>query len=344
MQVNIIRDIDDFVSAKEKWNSLFNNRKYSVFQSFNYNYYSWLSILSKEKNKLHILLISKENILISICPFYLDRYKTLRFINDIHTDYCDILLDEVFDLNIILSKFLFVRRISFMNLLKDSNILKVFKYSNYKLSYSINDRKISCLYLKKGLFPDNYDIFRSKHKSEFRRICKKYPNSKHLLLTYKDTLFPIEEIKELRSKMINLGLRKDGFLDNSLLELICDLYNKGDLIISLIKKKKKNQAISFLFVKNSEYLVWIDMYDNSKMINLFNYISFISLLSHDKDVNIHFGRGDYKYKVKNFLPTIDNLIRIEVFFNWFYYIIYQIASYILIHIKNLYKKILSESI
>ena len=38
-------------------------------------------------------------------------------------------------------------------------------------------------------------------------------------------------------------------------------------------------------------------------------------MSLKKDVNIHFGRGDYFYKLNNFKPKIENLQHVYVFFS-----------------------------
>ena len=43
------------------------------------------------------------------------------------------------------------------------------------------------------------------------------------------------------------------------------------------------------------------------MINLYNYIKFIELVSLDKDVSVNFGRGDYRYKLSNFQSDIAQL-------------------------------------
>ena len=45
-------------------------------------------------------------------------------------------------------------------------------------------------------------------------------------------------------------------------------------------------SISFILCKKSNYLIWIDLYDNTKMINLFNYVSLISSLSKKNKINI----------------------------------------------------------
>ena len=70
---------------------------------------------------------------------------------------------------------------------------------------------------------------------------------------------------------------------------------------------------AFYAIAELEYLVWIDMYDDSKMINLYNYILAISSLSAEESVKINFGRGSYNYKIKNFLPVEKKLYSMYIF-------------------------------
>ena len=39
--------------------------------------------------------VENKDKVVAILPFYIDRRNTLRFINDIHTDFCDILFDSI---------------------------------------------------------------------------------------------------------------------------------------------------------------------------------------------------------------------------------------------------------
>ena len=55
------------------------------------------------------------------------------------------------------------------------------------------------------------------------------------------------------------------------------------------------------------------MYDESKMINLFNYINLMSKNSFKNSIIINFGRGLYNYKISNFLPEKRDLFSISIF-------------------------------
>lgn len=342
MQVEIINNINNLLSYKREWDFMFSKKEYTFFQSFTYNYYSWKHILSLNKgNVLNIIFIRKDNKLIAILPFYIDRKKKLRFINDIHTDFCDILLEKKFNFGELISSLPIVHSYSFINLTNQSNFLNIFSVNEFKYQYTeSNITRYSYIDIPRGDFPNNHAFLRSKQKSEFRRIKKLHVDSEHSTFHYENDKFPIELIKSLRIKMINLRIRDDKFLDDSLICLINDLYLKGEIIISMIKDSTGVQAISFILFNDNKYLFWIDMYDKSKMINILNYIFFITKFSKLHDVNIQFGRGDYSYKLKNFLPIVNNLNSISIFFNKFDLIFFKFYLYIIRFLKSIFKKII----
>lgn len=337
MKFEIIDNINKFSEIESKWNKLYFSGDYTFFQSFNYNFFSWKNILFNDSlNTLNIILVSQNNTLVAICPFYIDKLKRLRFINDIHTDFCDILLIKEFEFSKIIKSFSLVKSISFINVTKASKILKVIDLDQYIYIHKYQSF-FSYINLEKGEFPQNHLILRSKQKSEFRRIAKKHINSIHLILSINSSDFPINEINALRNKMIMSKVRKKSFLDSNFLNLIQSLYAKNELIISIIKNDTCIKAISFILKKDNNYLFWVDMYDHSKMINIFNYIKFISVKSSRKDVNVHFGRGDYLYKLNNFKPRIENLLHINIFFRNLDLLYFKVKSNIFSFVRKTYK-------
>ena len=149
----------------------------------------------------------------------------------------------------------------------------------------------------------------------------------------------MDEIILLRRKMFQSGLRSKNFLTNSQLSVIQELYNKKRLVLSVIKKENVIQAISFILKEGSNYLFWIDIYNDSKLINLYNYVMAISLLSSEKDVLINFGRGVYQYKSKNFLPSVYQLYSINIFFSKWDEIMFNTKSIFIRILRFIYKKI-----
>ena len=342
MQIDVIKRLEDLKSIKDDWNLLFNRRRYSAFQSFYFSYYSWKKELSIDKrNKLSVVIIRKKEP-IAIFPFYLDKKRRLRVINDIHCDFCDCLLEEPFDFNIIINTLrdnFNIKYVSLINLKKNSFLLNSLKLMSNYLLISGSDYNYSYLNLEKGHFPNNKTDYRSKQISEFRRIEKKHNNKKHRILNVVDSAFPFQEILLLREEMIALGTRKKDFLPESQIALLLSLYNSKNLILSVIYHNSKINAISFILVRSYEYLFWIDMFNDKKMINIFNYISLIRYYSNKKNIKLNFGRGIYDYKLQNFLPEIAPLFYCNIFFNKFDRLFHLSLTIVKNFLKFTYKRL-----
>jgi len=338
MNLKIINNISDFKDLKEDWNTLFRKKNnYSAFQSFEFNYFSWKYDLSKSRNILSIVVLYDDNYIKSILPFYIDRRLRLRFINDIHADFCDYLTDIEVDLDLVVKELrsnFTIRYFNLINITTNSSILEK-KLPNYcKLTLS---SEYSILQLGKGVFPENSSQYRSKQKTEFRRIIKKHKDKKHELIDCNILDFPIAEIENLRGDMIKLGLRDKNYLPAAQLLLIEALYNKEKIILSIVKTNNKINAISFVIKDSTQYLTWIDMFDNSKMINIFNYISLITVLSSEESVIINFGRGGYRYKLLNFIPQSKDLFSLQIFSSKWQELKYNLESNVVWFLRGVYK-------
>ncbi len=137
--------------------------------------------------------------------------------------------------------------------------------------------------------------------------------------------------------MIQSGLRKNSYLPDGQLFLIEKLYNKGKIILSIVKTDNKINAISFVIKDAIEYLIWIDLFDKSKMINIFNYISLLSVLSYEKSIKINFGRGMYGYKLYNFLPFSKKLFSLRIFSSKRYELYYNLERHVFSFLRGCYK-------
>jgi len=338
MNLKVINNISDFKNLEEEWNTLFRSKNnYSIFQSFEFNYFSWKYDLSKSRNILSIVVLYDDNSIKSILPLYIDRRLRLRFINDIHADFCDCLTDIDIDFDEIVKQLksnFTIRYFNLINITTNSSILekKLPNYCKLKLS-----SEYSILQLGKGVFPENSSQYRSKQKTEFRRIIKKYKDKKHELIDCNILDFPIAEIENLRGDMIKLGLRDKNYLPAAQLLLIEELYNKEKIILSIVKTNNKINAISFVIKDSTQYLTWIDMFDNSKMINIFNYISLITVLSSEDSVIINFGRGVYRYKTLNFIPQSKDLFSLQIFSSKWQELKYNLESNVVWFLRGVYK-------
>ncbi len=98
MKIEHISDIDSFLDLEDDWNSLHIKSNTTIFQSYNFNYLSWKHQLSKDsRNKLCILVNKYKDYIDCIFPFYLNKRNQLKFINDIHMDFCDIISTREID-------------------------------------------------------------------------------------------------------------------------------------------------------------------------------------------------------------------------------------------------------
>ena len=344
MKIRYVSTLNEFESLEDKWEKLFLELNLSVFQSFEFNFFSWVQEFeSNTNNKLCIVIIEKDNSICSILPLYIDSFRRLRFINDNHIDFCDILSNVNIDISYILENMKL--NVSFLSFhfknLKSNSLLnislnrKLLKYKHINTSDIYSELKIS-----KGVFPNNDTRFTSKYKSEYRRVKKINKDFKYKIYESISSRLPINELTKLRDYVVSNNLRNSSFLDYNRMLLIQELYKSNKLVLSVVEKDNKIHSCSFILKSNDNYLFWIDLYDNSKLINVYNYISFIELISLDKDVFISFGRGDYSYKTKNFNPIKKKLIAITIFKNNFSLLLYSFCVYVYKIVRYIYKKIM----
>jgi len=340
MKYRLISNIIDFKETENEWQALYEkDKENTVFQSFEFNYFSWIFDLVKAKNTLAIVIAYDSDEVKAIFSFYIDKRSRVRFINDLHADFCDAV--SIVDVNF--NEVIEFLRSSFkicyfqlVNLKKESILLD---YSKIDRCSVISDVDYSVLNLNKGVFPDNHLYYKSKQKTEFRRILKLNKDKDYKIIDYTKTLFPKFQIENLREKMILLGSRDERFLSKSQLLLIEELYLSGKVVLSIVSERGIINAISFIINSPSEYLVWIDMYDDSKMINLCNYILAISSLAAEESVKINFGRGSYNYKIKNFLPVEKKLFSMYIFSSKYSDLKFFFERRVIQLIKRVYNKI-----
>jgi len=323
MQIDLIKDINKFKELKEDWNLLYESTNSTIFQSFEFNYFSWKDELSFSElsNRLSIVVIRIEKKINTVYPFYIDNKRKLRFINDIHFDFCDIITRKSINFVIVYSylkrKFDF-KSMRLINVKKDSNIYNAINELNINNKLITSISQYSFLSVDQGIFPYNISHYRSKQKSRINNAYNKHKNKKHHILNNDINIFPMEEILLLKQRMIELSIRKEDFFTKQRMLLIEHLYNAGIIIISIIKEEDRVNAISFILKDSSnEFVFWIDLFDDTQMINIFNYINFIKTISLDRSIVLNFGRGFYSYKVFNFVPEFYELYGVYIFPNRF---------------------------
>lgn len=340
MKYRLISNIVEFKDIEIDWKYLYEkDKKNTFFQSFEFNYLSWKYDLEKKKNILAIVLAYDSCILQSIFPFYIDKRSRLRFINDLHADFCDSISIVDVDFNEVIKVLRTSFKINYFQLVNLKKVSSLLDYSSINRCSVISDVDYSVLCLNEGLFPDNYLHYKSKQKTEFRRILKINRNKDHKIIDFTNTSFPKDRIETLRERMILLGIRHKNFLPKSQLLLIEELYLNGNVALSIVTESGVVNAISFIIKSQSEYLIWIDVYDDSKMVNLYNYILAISYLSSSNSVKINFGRGSYNYKIKNFIPSVNQLFSVFIYSSKYSELYFLFERRVIQLLKCIYNKI-----
>lgn len=344
MNIEIVSDTASFKLLLNDWKILFSLSEHTIFQSFEFNYHSWEAELSNDlDNRLCIILLEKNNSKLAIFPFYIDSKNRLRFINDDHADFCDYVSEKSFDFEMVydyLRSNIKFHSFRLINLKRSSKI-----YNNILCVNSLNKHvclgaEYSMLSIDKGDFPYNVPHYRSHQKHRINKANRKYEKKTSLVLYHKAHPFPSKDLLYLRDLMISSGARKYDFLTDNRLYLIESLYNSGFVIFHFLKDKHGINTCNIMIRSSAtDFMFWIDLFDDSQMINIASYIRFISSASLDSSLTINFGRGRYFYKVSNFSPIFDQLYEINIFNSKWEKIRFRIMSYLKNLLISLYKKV-----
>ena len=343
MEIKIISSLEGLQEIQNHWVRLFDLGEYSVFQSFEFNYYSWEFELSKNKlNRLFIILLKNEEV-DAIIPLYLDSNKRLRFINDHHADFCDYLSNDVIDFSLLysyLKQVVDFRSIRLMNVKLQANMYKSIVELNSVSTVIRSISEYSDLSIEKGEFPYNVLHYRSHQKHRINKAYRTHQEKESIIFTCKEKPFPKKDILFLRDYMIKKSIREYNFLTNDRLCLIENLYNAGFLILHFVRDGDCINSCNIMLKNSSkEFMFWIDLYDNLQMINIFSYAIFMKKKSLKYPVTINFGRGRYFYKVSNFAPNFNSLYQLDIFNNNLQKLIFKMVSYFKSLSRSIYKKV-----
>ena len=325
MNLRVIDDREELLELTPIWNSLeLDSIQHTFFQRCQINLSS-IEYLQKD-DKINILIIENNGLVEAIFPCYLDKKNRLRFINDIHFDFCGPLIRKSTDLNLIFKNFAkYIDRepkisgVEFVNIFSESIASQLnFHFKKYKqLSSNIQHTILN-----------NYKAWnqlKSSQKSELKRISNKYPG----FLSIISKSFPENEIHALKNQMIDSGIRDQQFFNTSFVAWIKSLYDLNILEIKQFIKDSEVLAVSLHLVDNDYRLVWIDLFLPKQAVNIAHYIKFIE---NTNENIISLGRGSYSYKTHNFPVTPVNLYNFTSHKNF--------ILFGLFHIKNVLKSML----
>lgn len=323
----IIRKQDQFEEFKEDWNKLWQlSPNATFFQTYDYNIIaSERFIVCNNKNELHVLIHSNgDNVIDSIFPFYIDSSKRLRFINDIHTDFCDALfLEGINHYSVIEELYQHIqkeKRISgvFLDNLSDASpllpYLKVFMQNAFVFSQTEHS------YIKCNKSDNPISSLTHLNAKERNRLNNNYKKSKgtELIIFAKDNNeYPENDLIFLKQQMIDKKIRSGSYLDEKMFAFIKELYLASLIEIPILYENNSPVSAGIIFInkKNSYAMRWIILYRESKY-NLWNNIHYFINKVYVENITIDFGRGGYDYKMQNFKPDVKNLYRLMYSKTW----------------------------
>lgn len=351
MRIEIIQDEETFLNFQTLWNELNNEISGYVFQSFEWNYFWWKSV--QDTVSLYIIMVYENNTtkLEALFPFVVDKKKVLRFMADIHSDYSNFLIkneDTVWLTTLFKKIASLIQEDEIINSVELKNI----RQDNVYISYLVNIFDFKQLMHQTNAysqmeintsqpFLQSIPYIKSKHRSELKRIYKRYDN----LFGYfygNEQSFPEKTIRAIVTSMIESGIRDPQFMNDTMINVVRELFLSGQLLINETSNDKKEVvAMNFILHRQGEYLFWIDIYKNFQMINIYSYVSFLEILCskyENSSLIVDFGRGLYAYKVSNFFP------KLYMQYTFFYakknslYTKYLAKVFMKLSIKNFYKK------
>ncbi len=355
MHYRIIKTTEDFSSYRKPWEELYASvQDATPFQSYAWNREWYVNRYSD--HPLFILVIYRNNPENPslIAPMMIDKKGTLRFIADGHTDYSTFLMEK----NIKISARYEIMK-TFKTAIENGEEIRSVEMKNIPQSNKDVPLLFSLLDYKKIIYQNNavsylefvpekdfmkcFGHMTSKQRSEVKRVFKKNESLHSAWLRAGRDPFPEKEMMGLVACMIDSGSRDRNFLNPTLMKVIRSLYENNLMIIHEMKDgENKTSCMNLVlkFPKTDTYLLWIDIYNDTPLINLSSYVSLIKSLceTENETFRIDFGRGLYDYKIKNFLPEI------ELQYSYYYaknetlFLRFLTKTLFLLGIKNFYKK------
>lgn len=319
--IKIIENIDVLKTFRDEWNEIYRNSlNPTPFQTFDYVCHAWEYVADYAKRLYIIVHIrQKDKKTLSVVPCYIDERNTLRFINDLHTDFCDIIVrsdsiadyhmwSEISDSIIACDS---IQKVNFTNLRSSSYLISNLKYFlNPSVVYSNNAYTTCFLSLIDASQPvtDALVFLRSKERARLKNVYTKINADKLCVYDVNEgRAFPNHIVAEMVKQMVESGWRTYQYFNERMITLFRCLYDAGLLQIHLTQKENSILAANFwLYDKDkTEYIDWIAIYMDKER-NLDNLLQSIHYIAQQGKI-VNFGRGTYKYKMHNFRPQIYNL-------------------------------------
>lgn len=308
----------NFEDIKEDWSVIYHSRLNTVFQSWKYNHLCWDK--KKGTEGLLFLIVYKDNNgrVRAILPTYIDKRRTLRFINDKGTDVCDLIYDKEFptyrgikEISDFIRHEEKIRYVSLENISGESVLLSYLKVFNTNaLVYSNNE--ISFLKCDKSVDPiSTFTHLSSDKRKKLKRILRHTENYPFVIYSAGSGLaFPRASLEIISREMVRQRMRSGNYFNDKFWDFVEEAYASGILEVALLSDTD-NKPISAGFVFHNAYISvrWVILYSDSKY-NLWNNVLYIVNKSPHQTYINNFGRGGYDYKMGNFQPNVALLYKI----------------------------------
>jgi len=311
---------EDFDTLESIWNELYTKSdKVTPYQSHSFCR-SALPLLSGE---LHITVWTRKGITLAIFPLYLDKHRTLRFINDRHSDFCgpiiakeaigDFHMCEEISNHIKESKL--IKRVRLENMrydlfqtslqfqLKGSLLYSYSRYSYFNVPKAGTDKSAI----------DSLCQLDKKEKYRLKNIASKMEKAQAEWRSFdadKHDVWPEDLIKTLTDSMIKAGIRKKRYFSAKYLSFIKGVYQSGALLISATYLNGQPASTNLYLKNKTEYIDWMAFYTEPSN-NTWNLLQFLTWLHNNTGGTLNFARGIYMYKLHNFRPALASLDRLH---------------------------------
>lgn len=321
--LKIITTCQEFDDIRDKWNELFDvSSRCTAFQSWGYQRWAWDFLSTSSVGRLFIVCIvrQKDKLLQAVFPLYVDKDKTVRFINDRHSDFCDAIIHPDFEndyhiyeeLALCLEAEKNIKTVCLDNLRPGSRLSSFLSYFlQGSLCYQSKPYSYinvpSCIEESED-FVKKLEHLTTKERYRLKNIIKKIGDAR--LTVYRKDLgsdFPDSQVNELIDQMIAAGIRSRDYFNEEFVNLFRHLYDENLLEVHVSSLEDAPVSANFYLKSNSKsYIDWIAIYKDGKY-NLQNLLQTIEYISLGGGGEFNFARGLYEYKVHNFRPIICHL-------------------------------------
>jgi len=311
--IKVIDTLEGFEALHEEWARLAQSSAMQIFQTYEWNYWSWVKLLSQESgNRLCILQwTGTKGESPIIMPCYLDACSSLRFINDMHSDCCNAVYvpgdnkyNSFSDIVEHIQEDKAIKSVKLQKLHADSEVLHYLGVL-WKDAVVYRDNTYSWIDYKagseglKGILPHLSSREMSCPKAMLRKTDGHFFK---VISKANGVAFPKGQILEIRESLLTNTAREAAFMPDGLLEMIEQIYNAGLCEIAEIEKGGKIESLTFQLVKGNYSIGWIFMYRDPQL-NSGLYLQYVlAKASGTEDGVMDFGVGTYPYKMRTFRP------------------------------------------